>query len=212
MIVTKLSLQAHTVLEMSYTEQKLTAAVVSEGLRPVLAHPDSGAPSSLLSLIQRCWHRNPLERPSFDDIVKELNIIMKHVGQVEWADKVSGILPSAQSNLNGLPNFQEDLNWFIQGEQLSKKTSHVVESNVRLWSNSQQDSLHYHPTLSWGSFATSGRRETMEDTHFLLPQLCNKKDIHVFGIFDGHRGTCISLYVSFLFSVVRISNIVDVRV
>ena len=92
---------------MSYTEQQLTAAVVSEGLRPVLARPDSGALSSLLSLIQSCWHRIPLERPSFDDIVKELNIIMKHVGQVEWVGKVTGIPLSAQSDLNGLPNFQE---------------------------------------------------------------------------------------------------------
>ncbi|XAR48316.1 Non-specific serine/threonine protein kinase [Bertholletia excelsa] len=33
--------QAHTVLEMNYTEQQLTAAVVSEGLRPVLADLDT---------------------------------------------------------------------------------------------------------------------------------------------------------------------------
>lgn len=29
----------------------------------------------------------------------------------------------------------------------------------------------------------------MEDRHFLLPQMCNEKDIHFFGIFDGHRGS-----------------------
>lgn len=28
----------------------------------------------------------------------------------------------------------------------------------------------------------------MEDTHFLLPHMCNEEEIHVFGIFDGHRG------------------------
>ncbi|GMP47256.1 hypothetical protein CsSME_00015104 [Camellia sinensis var. sinensis] len=28
----------------------------------------------------------------------------------------------------------------------------------------------------------------MEDTHFLMPHMCGEKDIHVFGIFDGHRG------------------------
>ncbi|KAI7991369.1 Protein kinase and PP2C-like domain-containing protein [Camellia lanceoleosa] len=27
----------------------------------------------------------------------------------------------------------------------------------------------------------------MEDTHFLMPHMCGEKDIHVFGIFDGHR-------------------------
>lgn len=28
----------------------------------------------------------------------------------------------------------------------------------------------------------------MEDTHFLMPNMFNEEDIHVFGIFDGHRG------------------------
>ncbi|KAI8000930.1 Protein kinase and PP2C-like domain-containing protein [Camellia lanceoleosa] len=28
----------------------------------------------------------------------------------------------------------------------------------------------------------------MEDTHFLMPHMCGEKDVHVFGIFDGHRG------------------------
>lgn len=184
-------------LEMSYTEQQLTAAVVSEGLRPVLANPASGAPSSLLSLIQRCWDRNPLDRPSFDDIIEELNIIMKHEVQVEWANKISGIPPSPQSNLDDLPNFKEDLNWFIQGEQFSKKCSLEAEPSAKLWPSCLQDSLHYLPSLSWGSFATTGRRETMEDAHFLLPQLCNEKDIHLFGIFDGHRGIHCSFYVAF---------------
>ncbi|XP_027173424.1 protein kinase and PP2C-like domain-containing protein isoform X2 [Coffea eugenioides] len=88
---------------MNYTEQKLTAAVVSEGLRPVLASSKLGASASVLSLIERCWDADP-------------------------------------------------------------------------------------EIVSWGSFATCGRRETMEDRHFLMPHLCDEKDIHAFGIFDGHRG------------------------
>lgn len=173
---------------MSYTEQQLTAAVVSEGLRPVLAHSDSGAPSSLVSLIQRCWDPDPLQRPSFGDIVQELDAIMKNVKQVVQVNKVSGIPPSSQSDLKELTNFREDLNWFSQGEQLSKRISPETQPNVILWSRSQQESVCYCPTLSCGSFATSGRRETMEDTHFLLPQLCCQTDVHLFGIFDGHRG------------------------
>ncbi|XP_028070718.1 protein kinase and PP2C-like domain-containing protein, partial [Camellia sinensis] len=51
--------QAHTVLEMNYTEQQLTAAVVSEGLRPALAGHCSSAPTGFPSLIQRCWDANP---------------------------------------------------------------------------------------------------------------------------------------------------------
>ncbi|XP_072994595.1 protein kinase and PP2C-like domain-containing protein [Typha latifolia] len=178
--------QAHTVLEMTYTEQQLTAAVVSEGLRPVLAHPDCGAPSSLLSLIQRCWDPNPLTRPSFEDIVEQLDTIAKQVR------KDSGLLLSSSLNQcqNGMMDshhYQESLNWSNQGEQLAMNVN-AVTSHMALWPSSSNGSSHYHPTLCWGSFATCGRRETMEDTHFMLPQMCNEKDVHAFGIFDGHRG------------------------
>lgn len=179
--------QAHTVLEMSYTEQQLTTAVTTRGLRPVLANLKSGVPPQLLALIQRCWDPNPLYRPSFDKIIEELKLIMDHVENLE---SIHSFTPSANS-YNGVQKreiFHEDLNWFIQGEQLSKQLFQTGNSNTRLWPNSMHNPCHYHPTLSWGSFATRGGRETMEDTHFLLPQMCHEKDIHLFGIFDGHRG------------------------
>ncbi|KAJ6756544.1 PROTEIN PHOSPHATASE 2C [Salix purpurea] len=106
--------QAHTVLEMNYTEQQLTASVVSGKLRPALAGLGSG-----------------------------------------------------RNSIKGSP---------------------VVDSSLRIWLNCSNVGLVYHPKLSWGSFATCGKRETMEDTHFLMPHMCNEKDIHAFGIFDGHRG------------------------
>ncbi|CAN1243566.1 Protein kinase and PP2C-like domain-containing protein [Linum perenne] len=68
--------QAHTVLEMNYTEEQLTAVVVSGKLRPALATSESGASPSLLSLIQRCWDDNPDHRPSFSDIVLELDTMI----------------------------------------------------------------------------------------------------------------------------------------
>eukprot|EP00268_Persea_americana_P010984 TRINITY_DN14529_c0_g1_i7.p1 TRINITY_DN14529_c0_g1~~TRINITY_DN14529_c0_g1_i7.p1 ORF type:complete len:590 (-),score=113.63 TRINITY_DN14529_c0_g1_i7:1511-3280(-) len=186
--------QAHTVLEMNYTEQQLTAAVVSEGLRPILADPQSGAPSSLLSLIQRCWDANPQKRPSFDDIVEELYSITQHIKKAEIGEKVPGKPSVSLSDQlpidakNSPREYQENISWFMEGEKLSKRTSPAANSELRIWPDSSHDHFAFRPVLSWGSFATCGRRETMEDTHFLLPQLCNEKDIHVFGIFDGHRG------------------------
>ncbi|XP_010244437.1 PREDICTED: protein kinase and PP2C-like domain-containing protein [Nelumbo nucifera] len=184
--------QAHTVLEMRYTEQQLTAAVVSEGLRPVLADPESGAPTSLLSLIERCWNADPESRPSFENIVMELDSIMEHAKKEKEVENIPGVpyiflgdqLPSDVSNIR---TYQESINWFTQGEQLAKRTS-LSASSARMWADLSNNSLEYHPILSWGSFATCGRRETMEDTHFLMPQMCGEKDIHIFGIFDGHRG------------------------
>ncbi|KAJ6778915.1 hypothetical protein OIU74_002661 [Salix koriyanagi] len=184
--------QAHTVLEMNYTEQQLTASVVSGKLRPALAGLGSGASASILSLIQRCWDDNPQKRPSFTDMLLELDPILesrkKSIGKDFSLDKYSishGDQPG--DSAKNLTKYQEIINWSTQGEILSKAPP-VVDSSLRIWLNCSNVGLVYHPKLSWGSFATCGKRETMEDTHFLIPHMCNEKDIHAFGIFDGHRG------------------------
>ncbi|KAM0027439.1 putative protein-serine/threonine phosphatase, protein kinase TKL-Pl-3 family [Helianthus debilis subsp. tardiflorus] len=177
--------QAHTVLEMNYTEQQLTAAVVSEQLRPALAGTESGAPPRLLSLIQRCWDANTDNRPSFDDTVKELDLISEN--NKGFTLEENDAVESTDDSTKMVQPFKENVNWFSQGENISKT---VCESgfDVKSWSNYLNNSSLYVPVLSWGSFATCGRRETMEDTHFLMPRLWNENDIHMFGIFDGHRG------------------------
>ncbi|XVF40874.1 hypothetical protein PTKIN_Ptkin01aG0151700 [Pterospermum kingtungense] len=184
--------QAHTVLEMNYTEQQLTAAVVSGGLRPVLAGVETGVPASMLSLIQKCWDANPQNRPSFNEIVLELDGMLqqrKRMEKEELSLQESSISRGhVMDSVNNLHTYQENINWSTQGEYLSKRASVGVHSGFRIWLDSFNDSLTYHPVLSWGSFATCGRRESMEDTHFLMPYICNEKDVHVFGIFDGHRG------------------------
>ncbi|KAF7819164.1 protein kinase and PP2C-like domain-containing protein isoform X1 [Senna tora] len=182
--------QAHTVLEMNYTEQQLTAAVVSDGLRPVLAAQELGVPSSLLSLIQKCWDANPENRPSFDDIVEELDSIIEHSKDVKDIHLRPHKFHDNQvvDETNYILAYQESINWSTQGELFSRRSSCATDSGLRTWHESFDEPLAYCPILSWGSFATCGRRETMEDTHFILPSLCNEKDIHAFGIFDGHRG------------------------
>ncbi|ONH94857.1 hypothetical protein PRUPE_7G035700 [Prunus persica] len=183
--------QAHTVLEMNYTEQQLTAAVVSDGLRPVLAGPESGAPSTLLSLIERCWDANSQNRPPFDDIVAELGTILEQRENIKELDIV---FPKSSNSIGDQPvdvatslqAYQEGINWFTQGENFITRAC-LPKPGTAIWLASN-DPLAYNPILSWGSFATCGRRETMEDTHFLLPQMFHQGDIHAFGIFDGHRG------------------------
>ncbi|KAI8562550.1 hypothetical protein RHMOL_Rhmol03G0044200 [Rhododendron molle] len=181
--------QAHTVLEMNYSEQQLTAAIVSEGLRPALANLDSGAPTGLQHLIQRCWDANPQNRPSFDDIILGLGHVRKCRKTVEEKKKavVEPSIPLGDENSSSLRNYQISINWFTKGENFSKSSCIAADSCVRIWHDPLTDPSEYHPVLSWGSFATCGRRETMEDTHFLMPHM-RSEDIHVFGIFDGHRG------------------------
>lgn len=183
--------QAHTVLEMNYTEQKLTAAVVSDGLRPVLAGPESGVPSTLVSLIQRCWDATSQNRPSFDDIVAELGSILEDRKRIKEPDIVYGAAPNFPVDqhmdaANNLHAYQEGIDWYIRAENFTKRADES-KSGTAVWPDASNDPWAYRPVLSWGSFATCGRRETMEDTHFLLPHMHNE-DIHVFGIFDGHRG------------------------
>ncbi|CAN1243587.1 Protein kinase and PP2C-like domain-containing protein [Linum perenne] len=85
-------------------------------------------------------------------------------------------------------NNQEAINWSNQGERVVKRTSFAGNSGLSSWFDSSTSFVEYYPVLSCGYFASRGRRETMEDTHFMMPNFCNEKSIHAFGIFDGHRG------------------------
>ncbi|THG18851.1 hypothetical protein TEA_005630 [Camellia sinensis var. sinensis] len=126
--------QAHTVLEMNYTEQQLTAAVVSEGLRPALAGHSSSAPTGFPSLIQRCWDANPQNRPSFDDIILELDPILECRKRVEEDEKEKALVePSIPLGHEGIPSllaYQKSINWFTEGENLSKRSCLAADSGV----------------------------------------------------------------------------------
>lgn len=179
-------------LEMSYTEQKLIAAVVSDGLRPVLAVSELGAPLRLLSLIKQCWGQDPNNRPCFTDIVAELSSIRDEVKNAE-VKKI--IVPeptiSAQLSIENNPSSQiygGSVNWSTQGAEISSEISIVGALNTSTSYDFLNDESSYKPVLSWGSFAACGQRETMEDTHFLIPGICDLKDVYLFGVFDGHRG------------------------
>ncbi|KAK7393036.1 hypothetical protein VNO78_21487 [Psophocarpus tetragonolobus] len=192
--------QAHTVLEMNYTEQQLTAAVVSDGLRPVLATEDLGIPSRLLSMIQKCWDANPNNRPSFDDIVKELDLILENCKLKKEEDihirPFDLHVDQPVDKIDHLQAYQESFSWSTRGELLARSASSANDSDLITRCESNDKPLVYHPILSWGSYATCGRRETMEDTHFILPHMCDEKDVYTFGIFDGHRGAAAAEFSS----------------
>lgn len=177
---------------MNYTEQQLTAAIVSSGLRPALAEIGLHVPKSLLSLIQKCWGADPSKRPSSDNVVLELESIWeqereKQQGQILEKNSISRSDKDGDA-IKRTGDYWENINWSSQGECLSKKSSLSTGSGVTLWSSSTDEPSRYVPIISCGSFATCGRRETMEDTYFLMPHMCNEENIHLFAIFDGHRG------------------------
>ena len=51
--------------------QVVSQKVVTEGLRPKIS--DKEAPGVFIELMKRCWHENPDRRPSFGDIIRELD-------------------------------------------------------------------------------------------------------------------------------------------
>lgn len=51
--------------------QVVSMRVVKEGLRPKIS--DKEAPGPFLDLMKRCWHEDPDRRPSFGEIIKELD-------------------------------------------------------------------------------------------------------------------------------------------
>jgi len=177
---------------MNYTEQKLIAAVVSEGLRPVLVGSESGTPSGLLSLIKKCWDADPNNRPSFKEIVAELNLICDEMSSTE--EVRSSVIEPTTSDQQSMEKSSDSLfgaeivNWFTEGEEISSTILLNVASGMANGFDSPDNVSSYNPFVSCGSFATCGPRETMEDTHFLLPHMCGQRDSHLFGIFDGHRG------------------------
>ncbi|KAK1401861.1 hypothetical protein POM88_001466 [Heracleum sosnowskyi] len=142
---------AHTVLEMNYTEQQLTAAVASEGLRPVLAGHESGVPQRILSMIERCWDTNPHNRPSFDEIVIVLDSILgKNGSKVLEEEKIPPVISliSLAPKTTILRPYQESVNYFSQGERFSRSASAALDSCEGNWLDSSKNSMSYHPILS----------------------------------------------------------------
>lgn len=178
--------QAHTVLEMNYTEQQLTAAITS-GLRPVLAGPECGIPSDLSSLIEKCWNGDPTLRPSFPEIVMKLQDILASWKPEIQCDNEREMVDSLDLSLDASSQRNSiNLSWSKENSYYEQRIPPDLGSKWRMFSDSQKS---YTPTLSWGYFTTRGGRDTMEDTYFLCPQLGGVNHIYLFGVLDGHRGS-----------------------
>lgn len=174
--------QAHTVLEMNYTEQQLSAAVSSGELRPTLAGPEVGAPPSLSSLIEQCWSNTPADRPSFDNIVERLSYIPDELSQAVEEDCARTVAEGSAAQVRFL-NTESHFDWSASA---AGQGSGAREYTAPVWF--RQSGCEYCPTLSAGVFATQGGRATMEDTNFLMTRFKGDDHVHLFGVFDGHRG------------------------
>lgn len=63
---------AHTVLDLSYNDMDLAAAIASEALRPQLPAAAEEPVSGLSALLERCWAAEPAERPHAEEVAAAL--------------------------------------------------------------------------------------------------------------------------------------------
>ena len=169
--------QAHTVVEMSYGEHELAAAIVG-GLRPVLMAPTSLCPS-LPALLGRCWQAAPSDRPSMADVVAQLEQMVSRGG--EEAQR------SGETGKGGA--MEEEADWAKLGEAEAGGVGKEAGEGREEWGQKEGS---YVPLPSYGAFATIGGREAMEDRHFMRGQVAGLEHVYAFGVFDGHRGKALA--------------------
>ncbi|GJP48103.1 hypothetical protein CLOM_g7383 [Closterium sp. NIES-68] len=167
--------QAHTVLEMDYSEQQLAAAITTFNLRPNLPGRNTPAMAKLRSLIEECWHSDMKIRPSMSDVAHGIEGILS--GSVP--------LPMVHAQQPSLVHSQPGASQEFLPESFTTSKETVLSSKVV---NLAAQAAAHTSAISIGSFATSGAREKMEDRHFMKDFLAGSSAIHLFGVFDGHRG------------------------
>lgn len=169
--------KAHTILDMGYGRQELAAAVVGEGLRPILA---DDLPEGLPVLLTACWSAEPSERPTAAALAAELRRLQGNNGKDCNTSVIQSLL-----NMNSNPRTTEmELGMKADANATLKSGSDGTATNgiQPLAGNTSQP--HSRAAARWqslpwahrarqvvaGVFETAGARgeDRMEDRHLLL--------------------------------------------
>eukprot|EP00891_Asterochloris_glomerata_P003383 jgi/Astpho2/3383/e_gw1.00054.24.1_t len=178
---------AHTVLEMGYGRQELSAAIAAEGLQPLM-RPDT--PADLRELLESCWRLDPSKRPSAAQLEQRLQA-MQARGTLQPGTQCSKNLhllgPAPKLHPHSL--LLEAA--CVSGLCVLCSTGHSSNQvRTRWWPVAAPAPLQ-RPEVTVGSFATAGRRgeDRMEDRHAIKAQFGGHPDAHLLAVFDGHRGS-----------------------
>jgi len=176
----------NTVMDATYNEQSLLAAICHSHLRPPLdtvrfgINSSSSALDSWKSLIQSCWAPSKENRPFVNQVVDTLRSILVNDLKVDPdGDRKVLLLESKTTTTNGHTRSPTS-----KQSKLSCPEAPPEEIPHK---------VYYDPKpLSIGSFATSGRRgpDKMEDRHSLSHALAQdrKTTVTVIVVLDGHGG------------------------
>lgn len=191
--------ELHTVLETRFNEVKLRGAIVKNHLRPVLAR---GVPKEFRNLITQCWHPDPVERPSFPQIVHVLQQML-HRGPA-YLSQFSGSTVDVDNQLVGV---SKGLRIDDSNPVLDEIKSHILEPRKPVWADKMNqmnsngmeiDSPSNDLYITAGLSSTCGNRgaDRMEDRSIIHTELAGLSNTHLFGVFDGHGGQHCSDFVA----------------
>ena len=194
---------AHTVLDLSYNEQDLAKAIASEGLRPSLPsaealasgrfgdEADADAIRDTARLCERCWAREPGERPTFAAIEAEVASIRSAFRiakglrpdaplEPRWVAPSAETVAARETSAAGRAEVREGGGG--RGETRDRVRSRPPRGLPRIESATRP----FRP----GAFATCGARgaDKMEDRHVVQRDVGGIAGAHVVAVFDGHRG------------------------
>lgn len=191
--------ELHTVLETRFNEVKLRGAIVKNHLRPVLAR---GVPEEFRALIQQCWHPDPVERPTFPQIVRLLRQILERGPR--YLSNFSGSTVDIDNHLAGV---SRDMRIDDCNPILTEIKSHMSAPRKPIWEQKRTqsngngmeiDSYTMPLDITAALSSTCGNRgpDRMEDRSIVQSQLANLPNTHLFGVFDGHAGQNCSDFVA----------------
>lgn len=191
--------ELHTVLETRFNEVKLRGAIVKNQLRPVLAR---GVPDEFRTLIERCWHPDPVERPTFPQIVQLLEGILARGPQ--YMSTFTGTTLDIDNHLAGASKRMtiDDSN-----PLLDEIKAHDCAPRKPIWEYMNKrpittrmdvDTPPSNLDVTAGLSSTCGERgpDRMEDRSIVVHQLAGIRNTHLFGVFDGHGGQECSEFVA----------------
>ncbi|PXF48885.1 Protein kinase and PP2C-like domain-containing protein [Gracilariopsis chorda] len=194
--------ELHTVLETRFNEVKLRGAIVKNNLRPVLAH---GVPEEFRRLIEQCWHPVPEQRPTFHQIVSQLETLLSKGSQ--YLSQFSGSTFDTDEHLAATSKNMkiDDTNIIFDEIKASalKPRKPIWElcdqksqnpGYCRMEVETSNNNLEITAALS----STCGDRgpDRMEDRSLVETELSGLPNHHLFAVFDGHGGQACSEFAA----------------
>mmetsp|Transcript_8946 Transcript_8946/g.13375 ORF Transcript_8946/g.13375 Transcript_8946/m.13375 type:complete len:633 (-) Transcript_8946:82-1980(-) len=182
----------YTVVDTRYDRLSLMKAICTQALRPDIIAPmkmDSKIESRFVALIKSCWDHDPTKRPTAKEIVKSLEDLCSDINLPLNSDRSKYVNDAVKA----APKIE------APRQYVKPRTAALPDLELdekKLKPQSEKKELELPLTVKAGVISTRGKRGYMEDYHLLQPRLFGQRNMHVYGVFDGHGGEGCAKFVS----------------